>query len=214
MNRLEWKQYWREQRLSKKEEWKDIEGYEGLYEISSFGNVKSLNYRRTWKEENIKPSKCNGYCHILLHKNTIKKTKKIHRLVSIAFIQNVYNKLEVNHINWIKTDNRVENLEWCTRSENNKHAWDTWLNKVSESNNFKTNNPRPTKWKFWKDNPNSKPVNQYTKGWELIREWLSVVDIKRELWINYWNISSCLRWRYKSAGWFLFKYNNARNLFK
>lgn len=186
--------------------WKPVVWWEWFYEVSNLGKIKSLNYRRTWKEKNIKPSECNGYHHIVLYNNIIKKTKKVHRLVSIAFIKNIESKKEVNHINWIKTDNRVENLEWCTRSENNKHAWDIWLNQISENNNFKTNNPKPTLGKFWKDHFNSKKVNQYSLQWEFIQEWDSMSDISRELWINLWNISSCCHWKCKSAGGFIFKF--------
>ena len=102
--------------------WKNIENYENKYQISNFGNVKSLNYRGTKKEKLLKlvPNKI-GYINVQLSKNGIVKPFYVHRLVAIAFLNNVKGKNEVNHINMIKHDNRVENLEWCSKSENIIH---------------------------------------------------------------------------------------------
>ena len=103
--------------------WKDIEDYEGIYQISNLGNVKSLNYRGTKQERLLKliPNKI-GYINVQLCKNGIVKPFYVHRLVAIAFLNKDNNKNEVNHINMVKTDNRVENLEWCTKSENIIHS--------------------------------------------------------------------------------------------
>lgn len=100
--------------------WKDVKGYEGLYKVSNFGNFKNI---KLLKERKIKG--CfdkNGYVISTFVKNKTKKTVKLHRLVASTFISNQLNKPQVNHINGIKDDNRVENLEWCTNSENQKHA--------------------------------------------------------------------------------------------
>jgi len=114
--------------------------FEDRYRISNFGKVISTNYNWTKKIKELKISLTwDWYCYIWLYRWVNKRKKyKIHRLVAKSFIPNLKNKPDVNHINWIKTDNRVENLEWVTKSENTKHAWKIWSFK---NHHFLTNNP-------------------------------------------------------------------------
>ena len=112
-----------------KEIWKDIEDYEGYYEVSNMGRVRSLD-RIVRKNNGAKLSKgvvlkgdiARGYVRVMLHKEGVIKRFLIHRLVAKAFIPNPENKPQINHINRIKNDNIVENLEWCTQKENMQHA--------------------------------------------------------------------------------------------
>lgn len=98
--------------------WKDIEGYEGKYQVSNYGNVKSLNYRRTGKERVMKPSfDAYGYLVVILYKDGKNTIYKVHILVAEAFIENPGNKPRICHINTIRGDNRAENLYWASQKE-------------------------------------------------------------------------------------------------
>jgi hypothetical protein len=99
--------------------WRDIKGYECRYKVSRNGEIMSLNYRRTGKKRLMKAKKNpRGYLYITLTKNGIMKVCKIHRIVAETFIPNPNNMPEVNHKDEDKTNNAVENLEWCTRKYN------------------------------------------------------------------------------------------------
>lgn len=107
--------------------WKDIVGFEGIYKISNTGRVVSLPKtkiecgRKSGNELKEKIGRA-GYIYVALRKDKKQNNYLIHRLIAKAFIPNTNNKPCINHINSIRTDNRIENLEWCTYSENNSHA--------------------------------------------------------------------------------------------
>ena len=165
--------------------WKDIDGYEGLYQVSNLGRVKSLNYRRTGKEQNLKPrNNVLGYLKVILCKNGKTKPFTIHRLVAKAFLENPDNKSDVNHKDEDKTNNCVDNLEWMTRKDNI---------------NYGTHNERMAKSR-------SKSVLQFTKNGKFVKEWPSVIQIERDLGFSSGNISQCCNGKYKSAYEYIWKF--------
>lgn len=109
--------------LFPREQWKDIEGYEGLYQVSSTGRVRSLDRvdcAGNLRKGNIKIPSLNskGYLNIHLWKDGRRKSCRVHQLVANAFVPNLENKPQIDHINTIKTDNYYKNLRWCTPIEN------------------------------------------------------------------------------------------------
>jgi len=112
--------------IENQEIWKPVVGFEGIYEISSFGNIRKISATKFERKSvgNLVPYLNKFYLRIYLTGGGGKfRHAKIHRLVAEAFIPNPENKPQVNHINCIKTDNRVENLEWATNSDNQLHAY-------------------------------------------------------------------------------------------
>lgn len=161
--------------------WKDIKGYEGLYQVSNLGNVKSLCNNKTRKEKILKPKQRKGYLYVGLCKNGKVKQYLVHRLVAEHFIPNPNNLPQIDHINTNKTDNRVENLRWVTQKEN-------------------SNNPLTI------DKLN-KPIIQFSKDGELIKKWNSAMDVQRELGIKQTNISNCCKGKLKSVGGYIWRYH-------
>lgn len=162
--------------------WKDIYfvdkgivyDYRGLYQVSTTGEVKSLNYRNTKKEKILKKSKRNKYFCVALIKDRQKKLFSIHRLVAFMFIPNPKDKPCINHKNENTLYNYVENLEWCTYEYNNNYG--THKEKVGKSH--------------WKK------VNQYDKQGNFIKQWESLVSIEKELNFDHRNVSACCRQKY------------------
>ncbi len=173
-----------------KEIWKDIKDYESLYQVSNLGNVRRKNKILKLQKGPY------GYLIVCLSKKGKKITKRVHRLVAETFISNSNNSLEVNHIDGDKTNNRVENLEWCTCQQNIQHAYNIGLKKP----------PLNMLEKKGKDNPGSKKVLQYNLNGKLIREWDSLSDINRELKYSVSFISQCCRGYYKKAYGYKWKF--------
>ena len=171
--------------------WKDITGYEGLYQVSNLGNVKSLNYNKTGKEKILKGGKGkDGYLQVVLCKEDKRKTHTIHRLVATAFIDNPNNLPQVNHIDENNTNNCVDNLEWCNCKYNI---------------NYGTRNKRVSKAQENRKDI-SKLILQFTKDGDFVRRWNSVREVERELGIYHSNISNCCKGKYKTAGGYKWGY--------
>ena len=171
-----------------KEEWRDIKGFEGKYMVSNLGRVKSLNYRRTGKEKIMKGvPDGHGYLQVKLWKDGKDKKYMINRLVAQAFLPNPDNLPEVNHKDEDKTNNCVENLEWCSRLYNN------------------TYNGRAKKVGKKTAKKNSKPVFSVNKESGLIMWWQSAREAEKCTGIAHQHICDCCKGKIKSAGnhiWF------------
>lgn len=175
-----------------KEIWKPVVGYEGKYEVSNLGNVASLNYRNTGKRNLLSPTKrSNGYYCITPLIKGRKCNMPVHRLVGKAFIPNPENKPQINHIDGNKLNNRVENLEWCTCSENTLHAVKMGL-KVMPIGEGSTS---------------SKTVYQYTKDGIFIRAYGSTTEAERITGIHSCNIGQCCRGYLRTSGGFIWSYH-------
>ena len=168
--------------MNENEVWKDIKGYEGHYQVSDKGRVKSVKFG---KERILKPVRdTKGYLAVQLCKNGEIKRCFVHRLVAQTFIQNPNNLPHINHKDEDKTNNSVQNLEWCDSKYNN---------------NYGTHNQRVAEKR-------SKPVLQYTLDCEFVKEWKSQSDVERNLGYSQRNISACCRGKYKSLYGYVWKY--------
>lgn len=179
------------------EKFKDIPWYEWHYQVSNLGRVKSIKFT----ENKILKFWCKKqwYCQYVLSLNWKKKNLLWHRLVLMTF--KWISKLDINHKNWIKNDNRLENLEYCTKSENQLHRYQVlkklwWFN----FNHY-------NKWQFWEKNIKSKIVFQYNLDWKLLNAYKWVREIARKLWLSHACISNCCNWKRKTAWRFIWKYN-------
>jgi len=176
-----------------KEIWRDIAEYEGLYQVSNMGRVKSLAHVTIRKNGSKLPIKgrilkpqtnLNGYLFVALCNGCGKKKFLVHRLVCEAFLENPDNKPCVNHIDEDKTNNTAKNLEWCTYAENNNHG---------------THNTRSAKAR-------SKPVGQYTLDGKLIKVWQSTMEVQRQLGFSHQSICAVARGKRKTANGYVWKY--------
>ena len=163
-----------------KEIWKDVEDYEGLYQVSNLGRVKSSYTNRILKGR----KHTHGYLMVNLYKNSNVSNKMIHRLVAQAFIPNPENKPQVNHVDEDKTNNVVSNIEWMTATENINHG---------------THNERMAKTK-------SIPIIAINIKTGESQEFYGTNECARQLDLNQGNITRVLKGRYKQTGGYTFKY--------
>ena len=184
------------QKLRIMEEWRDIKGYEGLYQVSNEGEVRSLNYNHTGTIHTLNPSSNNrGYEHVNLFKDGERKMKQIHRLVAEAFIENPDNLPHINHKDENPHNNKVENLEWCTPAYNNAYGGRALRAGKNISKALRGRIPKHTP---------PKKVYQYTLDGRLVKIWESTSECVKN---GYNHVSQCCnglrtqnkgyRWSYK-----------------
>lgn len=183
--------------------WKDIEGWEGYYQISNLGRVKSIERKVKFLSCKEKPSKLkvdksilrqwlgHGYPQISLYKDCKGKNYSTHRLLAKAFISNPENKPHINHKDGIRHHLEISNLEWCTPKENHIHKYEV-LGYVSKGRKGKLSSC-------------SKKVGQYDLSGNLIKIWDSQGEIERELGFEQANISACCRGKQRTSCGFKWK---------
>lgn len=182
--------------------WKDVAWYEWFYKVSNLWKIKSLSryvnnnwWKMLLKESILKTQYDKDWYKIIwLYKSWKQKHYRLHRIIAEAFLMNEKNMPVINHINWIKDDNRIENLEWCTVKHNNIEAFRIWLKIWT------------WKWKFWPNSASAKKTIQYDMNWTIIKEWWSISDAMRLLKIDKSAIVKCCKWKAKTAWWFIWKY--------
>ena len=183
------------------EVWKPISGFEN-YKISNLGRIKNTVFRNRYttmlKERILTPSKNGrGYLFVYLSKNDNRKMKTIHRLVAEAFIENPNGYPVINHRDGNKENNFVDNLEWCTVQYNAQHSHRLGLQKPSER--------QKTIISQWDRENHSKPVSQYSKNGDWVKDWAQQKEAEMALGLCLGSISQCVRGKSKTAGGFISK---------
>ena len=189
------------------EEWKDIKDYEGLYQVSNLGRVKSLGHYAKHhnggvqfiKGKILKDTESGfGYRKVSLCKDGVAKSVSLHSLIARTFIPNPDNLPEVNHINECKWDNAVWNLEWCTVEYNRSYG----------NRNNKTKQTQQRKY--------GKPVLQYTLDGQFVAEYSCLREAERQTGISKQNITACCKgvdyqgFNIKQAGGYIWEYKNIK----
>ena len=188
-----------------KEIWKSIKNYEGLYEISNYGRVKSINrlVKGRWGFTKINEKILNlvfdkdGYLIVTLCKDGKQKVGKVHRLVAEAFLDNPNNYPVINHIDGRKENNNVENLEFCTQSHNVKEAYRLGLEKPQLTGLGKLGIKNKKAMKI-------KQIDLATN--EVVNYYYGTLEAQRNTGINFRNIHMCLNGKRKSAGGYIWRY--------
>lgn len=173
--------------------WKDIKGYEGMYQISNWGRVRSLDrvsYQKHYsgclsryehKGRILRlSSRPNGYVRVTINRHC----ETVHRLVAEAFLEKPEGKDYINHLDANPKNNHVNNLEWCTQSENIQYAYNNGTKKP----------------------PHMKKVSQYDLNGNLIKVWISQTEAARQLGIHQANIYKVCSGKRKTAGGFKWQY--------
>ncbi len=175
------------------EEWRPVKGYEGLYEVSDLGRVRSLNWcgSGTMKVL-VLGSHSAGYKQIYLHKDGNKKPHSVHRLVAESFLPNPKNLPQVNHKDLNKTNNCVENLEWCTASQNAIHYRRNSIIAVGTRSSKKRNTCRP--------------ITQFDADGNIIGNWENCLTIKHSCGYNQTSIFECCEGKRKTAYGYIWRY--------
>lgn len=176
--------------------WRSVDGYEGLYEVSNFGHVRSLfRYKRI-----LKPMiSSTGYQRVDLFKNKQRKQFSVHRLVATAFVNNDDNKPFVNHKDENKLNNRADNLEWVTHQENCLYGTAIQRRMLhTDYSKRRINNANQIK-------ACSKPILQFTKDGQFIKAWKSATECEKETGISKSGIRKVVNGQRNSIYGFVFK---------
>ena len=177
--------------------WKEIKGYEGLYQVSNLGNVRSMNFLKKKIVQNLKIKEdSNGYLSAMTQVKSIQKRYRVHRLVAMAFIPNPENLTDVNHKDCDKKNNAVSNLEWVSRKRNMNHAWENGRMKITRHMEGKTGILHHL----------SKPVIQFDIFGGIVGEFAGLSEAEIITGVNHSSIMRVCKGRNKSAGGFTWKY--------
>lgn len=168
------------------EQWRNVKGYEGVYEVSSLGNVRRISYNDKGNKGKYllpfylkKYSDKDGYLKVVLSVKRDPKSMRCHRLVAMAFIDNPFMKKEINHKDGNKANNDINNLEWVTQSENRIHCLENLNPKL-------------------RNNKSSKPVYRYDLNYNFICDYPSAKEAMRKTGYSQGHISECCRGELKT----------------